>query len=137
MINTMSVIPENTGSIGSFGESNDVMMSFSMSRKPENLLRMEMDVCVPEVVAVGHHCTYEGHYWRMKVQKSGLALTAILSLIVCRFLGVCGVIQIWVKDFQACRPCDSTARRWILFGARTESFHGGLKQCDHYSPCLC
>jgi len=29
-----------------------------------------MDICVPEVVAVGHHCTYEGHYPEdHKVQK--------------------------------------------------------------------
>ena len=29
----------------------------------------KMDVCIPEVVAVGHHCTYKGHYpddWKVQ-----------------------------------------------------------------------
>src|SRR5882724_11674018 len=60
----------------------------------------KMDLCIPEVVIVSHKCTYEGHYPEdQKVQK-------ILDWPVCTsltefhgFLGVCGVVRIWVKDF--------------------------------------
>ena len=57
-------------------------------------------LCIPEVVAVGHHCTYKGHYPEdQKVQKI-LDWTDCNTLTeVQGFLGICGIIQIWVKDF--------------------------------------
>jgi len=40
----------------------------------------KMNVCIPEVVAVGHHCTYEGHYLEdQKSRRSWIGLIAILS----------------------------------------------------------
>jgi len=34
----------------------------------------KMDICIPEVVAVGHCCTYEGNYQRIRrSRRSGLA----------------------------------------------------------------
>ena len=60
----------------------------------------KMDICVPEVVAVGHRCTYKGHYPEdRKVEKiidwpDCNTLTEVQG-----FLGICGVIRIWVKDF--------------------------------------
>ena len=76
------VIPENTG-ICQFvwDHLNDVNCALQRVKKARGTFSgWKMDVCIPEVVAVGHHCTYEGCYpedW--KVQKILVGLTAILS----------------------------------------------------------
>ena len=59
-----------------------------------------MDICLPEVVAIGHHCTYERHYPKdHKVQKI-MDWPDYNTLIKIRvFLGICSIVRIWVKDF--------------------------------------
>jgi len=45
-------------------------MSSACQEGGRNVLGLEMDICVPVVVAVGHRCTYEGRYPEdRKVQK--------------------------------------------------------------------
>src|SRR5882724_7699966 len=66
------VIPENTG-IHRFiwehlNDINHVLQHVKKAR--ETFSGWKMDICIPEVVAVGHCCTYEGHYPEdRKVQK--------------------------------------------------------------------
>src|SRR5882724_10128720 len=58
------VIPENTGICRFIWEHlNDVNRVLQCVKKARGTFSgWKMDVCVPEVVAVGHCCTYEGHY---------------------------------------------------------------------------
>src|SRR5882724_11778778 len=99
-----------------------------------------MDVCIPEVVAVGHCCTYEGHYPEdQKVQKildwpDCNTLTEVHS-----FLGVCGVIWIWVKDFaKRARPLVIITRKEMDFvwGPEQRASMEDLKQAIITAPCL-
>src|SRR5882724_5530644 len=89
------------GFVSSFGSTSTTLtVSSSVKKVGGTFLGWKMDICVPEVVAVGHHCTYEGRYPEdHKVQKiidwpDCNTLTEVRG-----FLGVCGVIRIWVKDF--------------------------------------
>src|SRR5882724_6581147 len=70
--NHFEVIPENTG-IHQFTweHLNDINCVLQRVKKAGGtFLGWKMDICVPEVVAVGHHCTYEVHYPKdHKVQK--------------------------------------------------------------------
>src|SRR5882724_4297288 len=100
----------------------------------------KMDVCIPEVVAVGHRCTYEGHYPEdQKVQK-------ILDWPDCNtltevhgFLGVCGIIQIWVKDFsKRARPLVILTKKEMDFvwGPEQRASMQDLKLAIITAPCL-
>jgi len=66
------VIPENTW-IHQFTweHLNDINCVLQCVKKAGGtFLGCKMDIYVPEVVAIGHHCTYEGHYPEdSKVQK--------------------------------------------------------------------
>ena len=65
--------------------------------------RWKMELCIPEVVAVGHKCTYEGRYPEVQKVQKILDWPDCASLTeVCGFLGVCGIVRIWVKDFAKC-----------------------------------
>ncbi len=81
----------------------------------------KMDICVPEVIAIGHKCTYNGRYPEdQKVQKI-LDWPDCTSLMEVRgFLGICGIVQIWVKDFaKHAKPLVLlTKRMWNLSGAQ-------------------
>jgi len=66
------VIPENTGIRQFVWEHlNDVNRVLQQVKKAGGTFSgLKMDVFIPEVVAVGHRCTYEGHYPEdRKVQK--------------------------------------------------------------------
>src|SRR5882724_3405541 len=100
--NHFKVIPENTG-IRQFTweHLNDVNCVLQHVKKAGGMFTgWKMDICVPEVVAVGHRCTYEGRYPKdHKVQKiidwpDCNTLTEVQG-----FLGICGIVRIWVKDF--------------------------------------
>src|SRR5882724_1991577 len=91
------VIPQNTGIHQFIWEHlNDVNHVLQHVKKARGTFSgWKMDVCVPEVVAVGHHCTYERCYPEdQKVQKildwpHCNTLTEVHS-----FLGVCGIVWI-------------------------------------------
>ena len=65
-----------------------------------------MDGYIPEVVSVGHHCTYEGCYPEDRKVQEILDWPDCNTLMeVHGFLGVCGIVRIWVKDFaKRARP---------------------------------
>ena len=99
-----------------------------------------MDICVPEVMAVGHHCTYKGYYPEdHKVQKIIVWPDCNTLTEVRGFLGICGIIRIWVKDFVRC-----TKPLIILTKKDTDFFWGldqktsleDLKQAIITAPCL-
>jgi len=100
-----------------------------------------MELCVPEVVAVGHKCTYEGHYPEdQKVQKI-LEWPDCTSLTeVCGFLGVCGIVRIWVKNFMKhAKPLILLTKKDIEFvwGQEQKDAMEDLKQAIVMAPCLC
>ena len=100
----------------------------------------KMDLCVPEVVAVGHKYTYEGRYPEVQKVQKILDWPDCTSLTeVCSFLGVCGIVWIWVKDFVKC------AKSLVLLTKKDIDFVGGpeqrsamedLKQAVVTAPCL-
>jgi len=99
-----------------------------------------MDICVPEVVAVGHYCTYKECYPEdQKVQKI-LDWPDCNTLTEVRgFLGVCSVIQIWVKDFtKHMRPLVVLTKKDIDFvwGPDQKASMEDLKQVIVTAPCL-
>jgi len=83
IINTMRLFQRTLGSVGSFGSIWMMwIVSSSMSRKLEEPFQGGKE--------------RSRRYW--------IGMTEILSE-VCSFLGVCGIIWIWVKDFTKCaRP---------------------------------
>ncbi len=95
---------------------------------------------MPEVVAVGHKCTYEGHYPEdQKVQKI-LDWPDCTSLTeVCGFLGVCGIVRIWVKNFaKRAKPLILLTKKDIEFvwGQEQKDAMEDLKQAIVTAPCL-
>src|SRR5882724_10027023 len=99
-----------------------------------------MDVCILVVVAVGHHCTYEGCYPEdQKVQKILDWPDCNTLTEVCRFLGVCGVVQIWVKDFTKCaRPLVILTKKEVNFvwGPEQKASMEDLNQAIVTALCL-
>src|SRR5882672_7427252 len=100
----------------------------------------KMDICVPEVVAVGHCCTYEGHYPEdQKVQKIWIGPTALPLPRSGVFLGVCGIVRIWVKDFaKRAKPLVILTKKDVDFvwGPDQKSSMEDLKQAIVTAPCL-
>ena len=83
----------------------------------------KMDLCIPEVVAIGHKCTYEGCYPEDQKVQNILDWPACTSLTeVHGFLGVCGIVRIWVKDFAKC------ARPLVILMKKDMEFMWGLEQ---------
>jgi len=99
-----------------------------------------MDLFIPEVVAVGHKCTYGGHYHEdQKVQKI-LDWPACTSLTdVHGFLGVCGIVRIWVKDFAKFPRLLVILMKKdmeFMWGPEKEKAMEDLKQAIVMAPCL-
>src|SRR5882724_8359432 len=103
-------------------------------------LGWKMDICVPEVVAVGHCCTYEGHYPEdCKVQKIIDCPDCNTLMEVRGFLGICGVIRIWVKDFvRHMKPLVLLTKKDMEFvwGMDQKASMEDLKQVIVMAPCL-
>jgi len=96
------VIPENTGICQFVWEHlNNVNRVLQYVKKAGGtFLVWKMDICVQEVVDIVHHCTYKGPYPKeWKVQKILNWLDCNTLTEVWGFLGVCSIVQIWVKDF--------------------------------------
>jgi len=99
-----------------------------------------MDLCIPEVVTVSHKCTYGGCYPEdQKVQKilDWLHCTSLTE--VCGFLGVCGFVRIWVKDFaKHARLLVVLTKKDMEFmwGPEQEKAMADLKQAIIMAPCL-
>src|SRR5882724_4768137 len=99
-----------------------------------------MDICIPEVVTVGHCCTYEGPYPEdQKVQKILDWPDCNTLMEVRSFLGVCGIIQIWVKDFaKRARPLVILIKKEMDFvwGPEQRASMEDLNQAIITAPCL-
>src|SRR5882724_9035461 len=136
------VIPGNTGIHWFIWEHlNDVNRVLQHVKKARGTFSgWKMNFCMPEVVAVGHHCTYEGHYpENLKVQKILDWLDCNTLTEVCRLLGVCSIIWIWVKDFtKHARPLVILTKKEVDFvwGPEQKVSMEDLKQAIVTSPCL-
>ena len=134
--NNFEVIPENTG-IHQFTweHLNDVNCVLQHFKKEGGMFSgCKMDICVPDVVAVGHCCTYEGHYPKdHKVQKI-IVWPNCNNLM--EVLGICGIVRIWVKDFVRCtKPLILlTKKDGVCLGHGSESIYGGSKTSDRHGP---
>jgi len=136
------VIPENTGICRFVWEHlNDVNCVLQHVKKAGGTFSgWKMDVCVPEVVVVGYHCTYEGRYPEdRKVQKILDWPDCNTLMEVPSFLGVCGIIRIWVKDFaKHARPLVILTKKEMDFvwGPEQRASMEDLKQVIVTAPCL-
>ena len=89
---------------------------------------------------MGHHCTYKRYYpedWKVEKILDWPDCTTLTE--VHRFLGVCGVIWIWVKDFSKCaRPLVVLTKKDINFvwGLEQKVSMEDLKQAIVTAPCL-
>jgi len=103
-------------------------------------LGWKMYICVPEVVVVSDHCTYEGCYpedWKVQYILDWLGCNTLTKFQ--RFLGVCGIIWIWVKDFAKCsRPLVILTKKEMDFvwGLEQRASMEDLKQAIITAPCI-
>src|SRR5882724_1763572 len=136
------VIPENTRIRWFIWEHlNDINCVLQHVKKAGGIISgWKTDICVPEVVAVGHCCTYEGCYLEdRKVQKILDWPDCNTLTEVCSFLRVCGVIWIWVKDFtKHARPLVILTKKEMDFvwGPEQRASMEDLKQAIITAPCL-
>jgi len=102
--------------------------------------RWKMDLCIPEVVAISHKCTYRGCYPEdQKVQNILDWLDCTSLTEVHGFLGVCIVVRIWVKDFaKHARPLVILMQKDVEFvwGPEQDKAMEDLKQGIIMAPCL-
>ena len=99
-----------------------------------------MEICIPEVIAVGQKCTYDGCYPEVQKVQKILDWPDCTSLTeVQGFLGVCGIVQIWVKDFTTCaKPLVLLTKKDMDFIWGPDQKHAmeDLKQAIVMAPCL-
>jgi hypothetical protein len=100
----------------------------------------KMDICVPSIVVVGHRCTYEGRVPEDRKIKKILDWLACNSLTeVPGFLGVCGIVRTWVKDFsKKARPLVELTKNIMDFvwEEPQELAMAELKDAVAKAPCL-
>ena len=59
------------------------------------------EVCRPEAIILGHKCSFEGRYPEDKRVEKILKWPAPENLTELRqFLGLCGTVRIWIKDYS-------------------------------------
>src|SRR5882724_8242511 len=143
MVIILRLFPKILGSVGLLGNT-----SMNINRVLQHVKKAggtfsgcKMDICVPEVVAVGHCCTYEGRYPEdRKVQKiidwpDCNTLTEVRG-----FLGICGIVRIWVKDFaRRKKPLVLLTKKdtEFVWGTDQKASMEDLKQVIVTAPCLC
>ena len=96
-----------------------------------------MDLWVPEVVIIGHKCTYGGCYPEYQNVLDWPNCTSLTE--VCDFLGVCGIVRIWVKDFvKHARLLVVLTKKDVEFvwGPEQEKAMEDLKQAIVMALCL-
>jgi len=91
-------------------------------------------------VDVGHRCTYKGCYPEdHKVQKITDWPYCNTLTEVQGFLGICGIIRIWVKDFvRHAKPLILLMKKDMEFvwGTDQKASMEDLKQVIVTAPCL-
>jgi len=100
----------------------------------------KMDICAPSIVAVGHKCTYEGRLPEDPKVKKIINWPACETLTEVRgFLGVCGVVRIWIKDYsKKARPLVILTRKEVEFQWDEDQRYAmnDLKDAVINAPCL-
>lgn len=100
----------------------------------------KLEICAPSVIAVGHIVSYEGR------QPEPIKIDKVLNWLPCKnvsevrgFLGVCGVVRIWVQDFaRKARPLVRLTKKdieWEWGDSQLESMEI-LKEAVKTAPCL-
>jgi hypothetical protein len=136
------VIPENRGIRRFVWEHlNDVNRVIQRVYKAgATFSASKMELCVPVVMAVGHRCSYDGRSPDdSKVQKirdwpSCKSLTEVRG-----FLGTCGLVRIWVKDFaKKAKPLVILTKKEVEFIWTTLQQYSmdQLKIAVITAPCL-
>ncbi|HEV7735893.1 MAG TPA: reverse transcriptase family protein, partial [Chlamydiales bacterium] len=101
---------------------------------------MKSELCVPSLISVGRTLVYEGRApEKVKVKK-------IMNWPLCKtvtdvrgFLGVCGIVRIWVKDFsKKAKPLIQLTKKAVEFewGPAQEESMAILKEAVRTAPCL-
>lgn len=100
----------------------------------------KLQVCGPDGIVVGHKCTYHGREPSDSTIQKIRDWPACTSLSELRgFLGMCGVVRIWIKDFA------TIARALVLLTKKDVPFEWGdtqqeamqwLKDAVLAAPCL-
>jgi len=140
--NHFEVIPENTGICWFAWEHlNDINRVLQHIKKVGGtFLGWKMDICVPEVVAVGHRCTYEGRYPKDRNVQKIIDWPDCNTLTEVRgFLGICGVVRIWVKHFaRRAKPLILLTKKdtEFVWGTDQKASMEDLKQVIIMAPCL-
>jgi hypothetical protein len=85
----------------------------------------KLSICQPSVIIVGHKCTYEGRIpLEDKVQKVRDWPVPRTATDVRSFLGTCGLMRIFIKDFAMfARPLVQLTRKGVPFRFEDEEFH--------------
>lgn len=97
-------------------------------------------LCVPEITVVGHKCTYEGRVPdESKVQKIRDWPNCVSVTEVRGFLGTCGIVRIFIRDFaKIVRPLVLLTRKDVEFGfgEEEEEAMNIIKNAIIQSPAL-
>jgi hypothetical protein len=82
-------------------------------------------ICQPSVIIVGHKCAYEGRVpVEDKVQKIADWPVPATVTDVRAFLGTCGLLRIFIKDFAMhARPLVQLTRKGVPFRFEDDEFH--------------
>jgi len=100
----------------------------------------KLEICVPTIIILGQRCTYEGRVPNeTKVQKIKDWPRPENVTHVRGFLGTCGLVRIFIKDFAShARPLVNLTRKLILFVfvEEHEESMQTLKDLVIYSPAL-
>ena len=108
-------IPNNTGIRRFIWEHlNDVhRVMHRLGHAGSTISAKKIFLAVPEVIVLGHKCTYEGHIPdESKVTKVRTWLPCKTVSDVRAFLGTAGTMRIWIKDFSLiARPLVDLTRK--------------------------
>jgi hypothetical protein len=100
----------------------------------------KLELCVPTIVILGQWCNYEGRVpHEAKMQKIQDWLIPINITGIRGFLGTCGLVQIFIKDFtkHACPLVNMTCKDITFhFGAEEIAAMENIKDLITCSPAL-
>jgi hypothetical protein len=101
----------------------------------------KLELCVPTIVILGQRCNYEGRVpHKAKMQKIQDWPIPIDVTGVRSFLGTCGLVRIFIKDFaKHARPLVNLTCKDITFdfGAEEIATMENIKDLVTRSPALC
>jgi hypothetical protein len=142
---TYETIPENSGICRFVWEHlanvNHILILQWLKYVGGTFSGKKLKLCIPTIVILGQRCNYEGHVpHEAKTQKIQdwpipIDITGVRS-----FLGTCGLVRIFIKDFaKHARPLVNLTRKDITFhfGAEKIAAMENIKDLVTRSPVLC